>query len=77
VGSGAQLARVLPTARPLKSADADSGADGLRFLDDLQAVAVLVAEREHRRHAGPAQHFVGACAVLEQVRAQSIDIWRA
>ena len=35
---------------------------GRSDLDDLEPVAVLIAEREHRRHAGPPQHVVGVDA---------------
>ena len=36
---------------------------GRSGLDDLEPVAVLIAEGEHRRDAGPAQHVVGVDAV--------------
>src|SRR5215472_15543212 len=44
------------------------------FLHDLQAVAVLVAELEHGRHARPAQHVVGAGVVVEQVLTECVSV---
>ena len=45
-------------------------------LDDLEPVAVLIAEGEHRRHAGPAQHVVGVDAACAQGRVGAVGIAR-
>ena len=46
----------------------------LLSLDDLEPVAVLITEGEHRRHAGPAQHVVGIDAAGAQRRMGAIGV---
>ena len=52
----AEHTRAQPDTRP--GAACTASPDRLGVLDDLQAVAVRVTEREHRRHAWPAQDLV-------------------
>ena len=49
---------------------------GSSAFDDLQPVAVLIAEGEHRRHAGPAQHVVGIDPLRQQRRVGGIGVPR-
>ena len=53
-----------------------AAARGRSALDDLEPVAVLIAEGEHRRHAGPAQHVVGIDAGGAQRRVGAVHVRR-